>query len=155
MIQAFLDESGIHDGSKACVIAGYYGHSGAWRKLDGRWRKILRDAKVPFDKFHALDLIEHRKFFFQMPRDERDKLKADLARAVASFGVYIPGYGCAHCGRFPHPHGPTETILYGGDHKRPHQTGEAQHKWVSDNSILHAIPALRQKGVRQRAEQGG
>ena len=88
MIQAFLDESGIHDGSKACVIAGYYGHSGAWRKLDGRWRKILRDAKVPFDKFHALDLIEHRKFFFQMPRDERDKLKADLARAVASFGVY-------------------------------------------------------------------
>jgi hypothetical protein len=88
MIQAFLDESGIHDGSEVCVIAGYYGYPGAWRKLDERWRRILRDAKVTLDKFHALDLIEHRKFFFQMPRDEHDKLKADLARAVASFRVY-------------------------------------------------------------------
>jgi len=88
MIQAFLDESGIHDGSDVCVVAGYYGQPGAWRKLDERWRKILRGTNVPLNKCHALDLIEHRKFFFQMPRDEHAKLVTDLACAVASFRVY-------------------------------------------------------------------
>ena len=88
MIQAFLDESGIHEAAKVCVIAGYYGHPGAWRKLDARWRKILRRANVPLDKFHALDLIEHRKFFFTMPRTEHAKLTAELAQAVALFRVY-------------------------------------------------------------------
>lgn len=88
MIQAFLDESGIHDSSKVCVIAGYYGHPGAWRKLDERWRRILRRANIPLDKFHALDLIEHRKFFFAIPRTEHAKLTTELAQAVALFRVY-------------------------------------------------------------------
>lgn len=88
MIQAFLDESGIHEDAKVCVIAGYYGHPGAWRKLDERWRKILVRANVPLDNFHALDLIEHRKFFFTMPRTEHAKLVTELARTVAMFRVY-------------------------------------------------------------------
>jgi hypothetical protein len=88
VIQAFLDESGIHDNAEVCVIAGYYGYPGAWEKLGDRWKGILRAAKVPLDKFHALDLIQHRGVFFQMPRDEHEKLKMNLARAVASFRVY-------------------------------------------------------------------
>lgn len=88
MIQAFLDESGIHNDAEVCVIAGYYGYPGAWKKLNDRWKSILRSAEVPLDKFHALDLIQHRGFFFEMPRDDHEKLKMSLARAVASFRVY-------------------------------------------------------------------
>lgn len=88
VIQAFLDESGIHDNAEVCVIAGYYGRPGAWRKLSDRWKDILCAAKVPLDKFHALDLIQHRGVFFQMPRDEHEKLTLNLSRAVASFRVH-------------------------------------------------------------------
>jgi hypothetical protein len=88
MIQAFLDESGIHDSAKVCVIAGYYGESEEWRSLEERWRAILCNADVPIDKFHALDLIEHRKFFFRMERAQHDKLKTDLANTVASCRVH-------------------------------------------------------------------
>jgi hypothetical protein len=88
MIQAFLDESGIHDGAEVCVIAGYYGYPGAWETLGNCWINILRSARVPVDKFHALDLIQHRGFFFQMQRDEHEKLITDLACAVASVKVY-------------------------------------------------------------------
>jgi Protein of unknown function (DUF3800) len=88
MIQAFLDESGIHEGAEICVIAGYYGESDEWRNLEAQWRAILRGADVPIDKFHALDLIEHRKFFFQMERARHDKLKTELANAIASSKVH-------------------------------------------------------------------
>lgn len=88
MIQAFLDESGIHQGAEVCVIAGYYGESTQWRNLEKNWQTVLRDADVPIEKFHALDLLEHRKFFFGMERVQHDKLKTDLANAIASCEVH-------------------------------------------------------------------
>jgi hypothetical protein len=88
MIQAFLDESGIHDGAEVCVIAGYCGHQSTWKRFSKRWCTILRAADVPIDKFHAVDLIEHHKFFFQMPRDKHEELIMDLAHTVASVNIY-------------------------------------------------------------------
>jgi hypothetical protein len=60
MMETYLDESGIHNDAKICVIAGYWGKPGAWEKFEIRWRRILASAGVPLEKFHALDLIEHR-----------------------------------------------------------------------------------------------
>jgi len=61
MIEAYLDESGIHDGAAVCVIAGYFGGPGQWHKFERLWRKSLDRAGVPLEKFHALNLIEHRR----------------------------------------------------------------------------------------------
>jgi hypothetical protein len=33
MIDAYLDESGIHDGAEVCLIAGYFGGRVQWRKF--------------------------------------------------------------------------------------------------------------------------
>jgi hypothetical protein len=33
MIDAYLDESGIHEGAEVCVIAGYFGGKGQWREI--------------------------------------------------------------------------------------------------------------------------
>jgi hypothetical protein len=93
MLEAYLDDSGIHDGATICVIAGYFGRPGAWEKFEIRWRKILASAGVPLEKFHALDLIEHRKFFFGMDRKKHQKLITDLCRAVATFRIYPIAHG--------------------------------------------------------------
>src|SRR5216684_7649509 len=82
MISAYLDESGVHDGAAVCVIAGYFGGVGQWRKFEILWRKILAKADVPLEQFHANNLIEHRKFFFNFPRDKHKKLIDDLAAAI-------------------------------------------------------------------------
>jgi hypothetical protein len=61
MIDAYLDESGIHDGAAYCVIAGYFGGRGQWRKFEGAWKQLLRDFKVPMEKFHTKHLYPEPK----------------------------------------------------------------------------------------------
>jgi hypothetical protein len=63
MIDAYLDESGIHDGASVCVVAGYFGGRGKWRKLEDDWKQMLRDFKVPMEKFHT-------KHFYPEPKPE-------------------------------------------------------------------------------------
>jgi hypothetical protein len=60
MIEAYLDESGIHGGAKMCVIAGYFGGIGQMRKLEMAWKKTLADFKFPMRDFHAKDLLNKR-----------------------------------------------------------------------------------------------
>jgi hypothetical protein len=56
MLEAYMDESGIHDGAHVCVIAGYYGGESQWRRFEPRWQKIIEDADTPaLKEFHARD----------------------------------------------------------------------------------------------------
>jgi hypothetical protein len=57
MITSYLDESGIHDGAPACVIAGYFGGKGQWKKFDALWRKTLKGANLSLEDFHANKLV--------------------------------------------------------------------------------------------------
>jgi len=61
MIDAYLDESGIHDGAAYCVIAGYFGGRGQWRKFEKSWKQLLREFRVPMEKFHT-------KHFYPEPK---------------------------------------------------------------------------------------
>ena len=64
-MEAYFDESGIHDGAKVCVVAGYYGTEMAWKKFEGQWNKILLDyPELNGEAFHA------KRFF---ARDENQK----------------------------------------------------------------------------------
>lgn len=58
MVEAYFDESGIHDGAQVCVIAGYYGRQNAWRKIENGWRSVLSKYKFDLEDFHAKDLIK-------------------------------------------------------------------------------------------------
>jgi hypothetical protein len=51
MLQGYLDESGIQDGAPVCIVAGYFGGPGQWKKLGNEWTGVLRDFNVP--EFHA------------------------------------------------------------------------------------------------------
>lgn len=61
MIDAYLDESGIHEQAKVCVIAGYFGGVSQMKKLERAWRKVLADFDFPMKDFHAKDLVSARK----------------------------------------------------------------------------------------------
>jgi hypothetical protein len=60
MIDAYLDESGIHDGAKICVIAGYFGRPGKMRRLESAWKRVLDAQGLPMKDFHAKDLLKNR-----------------------------------------------------------------------------------------------
>lgn len=51
MLQGYLDESGIQEGASVCLVAGYFGGPGQWRKLGTAWQKVLDEYKVT--EFHA------------------------------------------------------------------------------------------------------
>jgi hypothetical protein len=65
MLEAYLDESGIHDGALICVISGYFADQGTWRKFEEAWRSMLHDFNVPLKEFHFKDLYPHRRGWFQ------------------------------------------------------------------------------------------
>ena len=61
MIDAYLDESGIHDGAKVCVIAGYFGGPGQMKRFERAWKETLDRYSFPMKDFHAKDLLKISK----------------------------------------------------------------------------------------------
>lgn len=51
MLRGYLDESGIQDGASLCLVGGYFGGPGQWRKVGIAWQKVLDKFFVP--EFHA------------------------------------------------------------------------------------------------------
>lgn len=62
MIDAYLDESGIHDGAAICVIAGFFGGSSGWKTLEKGWEPILKRHHVSLEDFHAKDFVKVEKY---------------------------------------------------------------------------------------------
>jgi hypothetical protein len=58
MIDAYLDESGIHDGAKVCVIAGYFGGPGQMKRFEKAWKETLAQYSFPMKDFHAKDVLK-------------------------------------------------------------------------------------------------
>ena len=91
MIAAYLDESGIHDSAEVCVIAGYFGGRGQWRKFEVAWRKVLLRFAVPLNKFHAKDLMNRCGFFHDWNARKREQFSRDLADSIAAFKIHPVG----------------------------------------------------------------
>jgi hypothetical protein len=51
VLHAYLDESGIHSGSRICVVAGYFGSERQWNRFDVKWRNVLDSFAI--EHFHA------------------------------------------------------------------------------------------------------
>jgi hypothetical protein len=103
MIDAYLDESGIHDGAVVCVIAGYFGGRGKWRKFEDDWKQLLRDFKVPMEKFHAKSFFPYPKpggFFHNEWKGDYKAFHGAIAETIArhrkihpvSAGIIVPDF---------------------------------------------------------------
>jgi hypothetical protein len=99
MLQAYMDDSGTHDGSHNCVVAGYWGGVNRWRKFERAWREILR--KDGIEEFHANEFWPRIKGERIGPyRDWTDERHASfihgLISAIVESGV-VP-FGCGVLG---------------------------------------------------------
>lgn len=52
-LQAYLDESGTHDGSLITTVGGGIANKSSWDSIDRQWRSVLRKYSVP--AFHSSD----------------------------------------------------------------------------------------------------
>jgi hypothetical protein len=91
--QAYLDESGIHDGAEACIVAGFFGKKGPWRRLDVGWRNTLRRFSVPLHKFHANPVIHRTGFFKGWSSDQHEDFLRALGETVAGCHIHPVCYG--------------------------------------------------------------
>jgi hypothetical protein len=82
MIDAYIDESGIHDGAEVCLLAGYFGGRGQWRKFEKSWQRVLRDFGL--DAFHAKVVVKRR---------DSQELQWALAGVIAQNKIYPVAYG--------------------------------------------------------------
>lgn len=75
MLEAYLDESGTHDGAPVLCVAGYVGKREQWLKYEEEWLPIINESRVSC--FHAVEA-------------ECDRLRPSLATAIDKgrfFGV--------------------------------------------------------------------
>ncbi len=85
MIEAYLDESGIHQGAAYCTIAGYFGQQAAMRRLEREWKNVLKRYQFDMADFHAKDLVKSPK---------HGQMIKDLSRAIASCrSIYPVNFG--------------------------------------------------------------
>lgn len=93
MIEAYLDESGIHDGAPVCVIAGYFGGIGQWKKFEARWRKTLARFNVPLEKFHAKELIKRTGFFSGWKNSDHSAFLDAITAAIIEYKIHPASVG--------------------------------------------------------------
>ncbi len=79
MIEAYIDESGIHGDATVCVVAGYFGRRNHWKHLDTAWRKVLHRHECPLADFHAKKQIKQEKY---------KPMLLELARTISKYQIY-------------------------------------------------------------------
>jgi hypothetical protein len=93
MVDAYMDESGIHDGAHVCVIAGYWGSVKKWEKFEPRWRDILAATKEPnLKEFHSTKFWRSdgsRKGMFAKWSDSKaDEFIDELANCILDCKIF-------------------------------------------------------------------
>lgn len=88
MMEAYLDESGIHDGAAICVIAGYFAEPREWKKFEIGWRKLLSDYLVPMREFRAKDVFNKKGFFHKWSEKTHTAFVGRALEAILWHKVY-------------------------------------------------------------------
>ena len=94
MLEAFMDESGIHDGAHVCTIAGYYGGENQWRKFETRWHRIIEDTDTPaLKEFHAIEFWKRYDgkpvgVYSGWTASKADQFLADLLACIVDYRLY-------------------------------------------------------------------
>jgi hypothetical protein len=70
VLKAYMDESGVHDGSPVVTVAAYLARPRDWQAWTKRWNAAKRPIKV----FHAVDAQNLEGEFKGREKDERDAI---------------------------------------------------------------------------------
>jgi hypothetical protein len=93
MLKAYFDESGIHEGAKACVVAGYWGKVGPWRRLDSNWRSTLKKFGVSLEQFRAKEVLNRNGLFHRWDDEKHGEFLARIGAVVRDTKIHPVCYG--------------------------------------------------------------
>jgi hypothetical protein len=79
MLEAYIDESGIHGDATVCVVAGYFGRRNQWRHFERTWREVLNQFDFPLSDFHAKD---------QIKQSVHKPMMLELSRTISKYQIY-------------------------------------------------------------------
>ena len=85
MLQAYLDDSGTHDGSPVVVIGGLIGPPDNWDRFEKQWVSLMKaplSGKPPVRAFHLSHLIGHHGEFRDYKQGEVDRLRYKLRQII-------------------------------------------------------------------------
>ena len=83
MLKAYIDESGIHDGSPVLTVAAYVGRQKIWRN----WTKAWNISKSPIRVYHAADAANLVGEFAGWTDDKVAELAKKLLPLIANAEV--------------------------------------------------------------------
>jgi hypothetical protein len=84
MLEAYLDESGIHDGAVFCAVAGYFGRRNHWRHFGSAWIEALSQFGFKLSDFHAKDW---------MKSEAKRPALFRLAKTISRYSIYPVSMG--------------------------------------------------------------
>jgi hypothetical protein len=83
-----MDESGIHEGSHICVVAGFIAPLTLCRALEAKWRTVLNIYGIKF--FHAKEFANGSGQFLGWKNDRKQKFLQDALGTIID-GFYLTG----------------------------------------------------------------
>jgi hypothetical protein len=90
-MEAFLDESGTHTGSRVVAIAGYVISPESLQVLESEWRSLLE--KYGMDELHMKEFVPPCGKYSQWPEEEKRSLLESLVGLIHRFSLV--GIGAA------------------------------------------------------------
>lgn len=79
LVTVYIDESGTHDNSPL-IMGGVGGRLGQWADFDTKWRRMLRDYKLPY--FHSASLSSSKRPFRHLSIQQKRDLVHDVNKIV-------------------------------------------------------------------------
>jgi hypothetical protein len=120
-LQAYLDESGIHRGSRICAIADFVGQQQEWERIEQLWSQV--PAREGITAFHMTEFESHLGPYARrqdpkgatmdnektcpkcpnspkMNKLDRKSIAPDLTRLMlmrSNSGIYLQAFECPNC----------------------------------------------------------
>lgn len=80
MLNAYLDEKGIHAGAALCLVAGYFGEKSQFAKFGIHWKEILKETGIPLGAFHPENFLTNLAKY--------GNVLEKLALAIGEYEIY-------------------------------------------------------------------
>lgn len=96
MLKAYFDESGVHQGAQACVVAGFWGKIGPWRKFEKGWRSVLKNFKLPLEQFHAKEIAQRNGIFHRWDHEKYGDFLKRIGSVVRESRIRPVCHGVFH-----------------------------------------------------------
>jgi hypothetical protein len=96
MLKAYFDESGIHRGAEVCVVAGFWGKIGPWRRFEKNWRLVLKSFKVPLEQFRAKEIVQRNGMFHRWDDAKYRDFLRQIGIVVGESRIHPVCFGIFH-----------------------------------------------------------